>query len=180
MNDSKQQAAAGADGCHQGTIERLAIKVGDLAVLAFPLAFLLTIWEIVARVFFNSPTVWTLEVALLISGIAYILIGPQTTALDSHIRMDVVSSFLSESTHRALQWVGVIASITFGVVITYSGWRLAAPLLDGLERTGSVLNSPAPSIIKILIPIAGVLWILIEVRRLVALWRQPTARRADR
>jgi TRAP-type C4-dicarboxylate transport system permease small subunit len=179
VSDSKQHAAASADGSRHGTIERFAIKLGDLAVLAFPLAFLLTIWEIVARVFFNSPTVWTLEVALLISGIAYILIGPQTTALDSHIRMDVVSSLLSDSAHRVLQWVGVIASISFGVVITYSGWRLAAPLLDGLERTGSVLNSPAPSIIKILIPVAGVLWILIEVRRSLALWRRPKTCRTD-
>ena len=69
----------------RGTVERLAISLGDYASLAFPLAFVLTVWEIVARAVFNSPTIWTLEIALLVSGIAYILVGPQTTALKSHI-----------------------------------------------------------------------------------------------
>lgn len=171
MSEEARQAGDGAGGPDLGAIERFAIWLGDVAVLAFPLAFVLTIWEIVARVVFNSPTVWTLEVALLISGIAYILLGPQATALDTQIRMDVVSTVLPPAVQTVLQWVATTASIAFGLVITYSGWRLAAPLADGIERTGSVLNSPAPTIIKLLIPVAGLLWTLIEVRRLIALVR---------
>jgi TRAP-type C4-dicarboxylate transport system permease small subunit len=172
VSDSKGRAGTGADGLSNGAIERFTIRLGDLAVLAFPLAFVLTIWEIIARVAFNSPTVWTLEVALLISGIAYILLGPQATALDTHIRMDVVSGLLPSPVQTLLQWVGLAASIVFGLVITYSGWRLAAPLIDGVERTGSVLNSPAPTVIKLLIPFAGLLWTLIELRRLINLSRR--------
>lgn len=154
-----------------GGIEKLAITVGDVASLAFPIAFILTIWEIVARMVFNSPTIWTIEVALLISGIAYIAIGPQTTALESHIRIDVLTNALSQKAQARLQVVAAIGSILFGAVVTYSGARLAIPLMDGWERTGSALNSPAPSIIKLLIPCAGVVWTMLEVRRLIRLVR---------
>jgi TRAP-type C4-dicarboxylate transport system permease small subunit len=86
--------------------------------------------------------------------------------------MDVVSGLLPSPVQTLLQWVGLAASIVFGLVITYSGWRLAAPLIDGVERTGSVLNSPAPTVIKLLIPFAGLLWTLIELRRLINLSRR--------
>ena len=152
-------------------IARVSVIIGDVAVLAFPAAFILTIWEIVARVVFNSPTVWTLEIALLISGIAYILVGPQTTALDTHIRMDVVSTLLSSRVNRVLSLISSLASIAFGLVIVYSGWRLAVPLMNGWERTGSVLNSVAPSVIKLLIPVAGLLWVLVELQRLIDMLR---------
>jgi len=154
-----------------GAVDKFAISLGDVASLAFPIAFFLTIWEIVARMVFNSPTVWTIEVALLISGIAYIALGPQTTALESHIRIDVITNALSQKTQARLQVVATVASILFGVIVTYSGMRLAIPLLDGWERTGSALNSPAPSIIKMLIPCAGLVWTFIEVRRLIGLVR---------
>lgn len=156
----------------KGGIERLAITLGDYSSLAFPFAFALTIWEIVARTVFNSPTIWTLEIALLTSGIAYILVGPQTTALKTHISIDLVSKAVSGRIRHVLEVIATVASIAFGAVITYSGWRLAAPLLDGIERTGSALNSPAPSVIKVLIPLAGLLWTALEVIRLARMLRK--------
>jgi TRAP-type C4-dicarboxylate transport system permease small subunit len=156
----------------RGNVERLAISLGDYASLAFPLAFVLTVWEIVARAVFNSPTIWTLEIALLVSGIAYILVGPQTTALKNHISIDLLFKAVSDQTRLLLEVVGSVASMVFGAVITYSGWRLAAPLLDGLERTGSALNSPAPSVIKVLIPLAGLLWMVLEAIRLGRMLRK--------
>ena len=156
----------------RGTVERLAISLGDCASLAFPLAFVLTVWEIAARAVFSSPTIWTLEIALLVSGIAYILVGPQTTALKSHISIDLMLKAVSDQTRSVLEVVGSVASIVFGAVITYSGWRLASPLLDGLERTGSALDSLAPSVIKVLIPLAGLLWTVLEAMRLGRMLRK--------
>jgi TRAP-type C4-dicarboxylate transport system permease small subunit len=79
---------------------------------------------------------------------------------------------VSDQTRSVLEVVGSVASIVFGAVITYSGWRLASPLLDGLERTGSALDSLAPSVIKVLIPLAGLLWTVLEAMRLGRMLRK--------
>jgi TRAP-type C4-dicarboxylate transport system permease small subunit len=138
-------------------LTRAVIAIGDVSSLAFPIAFALTVYEVVARFVFNSPTVWTLEIALLITGIAYILTGPQTTALGNHIRIDVVTRLLPPHLRRWTEMFGHLMTAIFGGVVAYSGWRLAEPVFESIERTGSALNSPAPTIVKVLIPLAGVL-----------------------
>lgn len=140
-----------------GLLTKWNTRVGDVTSVAFPLAFALTTYEVGARYFFGRPTIWTLEVALLASGIAYILTGPQATALDSHIRMDVITRLLPASIKR---WTAVMSDVfttAFGLIVVYTGIRLALPLAEGIERTGSAFNSPAPTVIKLLIPVAGLL-----------------------
>ncbi len=146
-----------------------AVAVGDAASLAFVAAFLLTVWEIAARFVFERPTVWTLEITLLFTGIAYLLTGPQATALDSHIRIEIVVERFSRSVRRAMRVVSAFLSACYGLVIVYSGYKLAAPLVDGVEYTGSALNSPAPTIVKVLIPFIGLGWALISVADLIRL-----------
>lgn len=138
-------------------IARTNIWLGDVASLAFPFAFVLTTVEVVSRYFFDRPTSWTLEIALLTSAVAYILTGPQATAYDSHIRIDLLTRAMSPGWRRRARWFADLMTAAFGAVIVYAGTRLAMPLLDGIETTGSALNTPTPTIIKILIPVAGLL-----------------------
>jgi TRAP-type C4-dicarboxylate transport system permease small subunit len=154
-------------------IVNCAATVGDAASLAFVIAFLLNVYEITARFFFNQPTVWTLEITLLVTGAAYLLIGPQATATDAHIRIDILVDELSYPKKRILRAISSFLSACYGLVIVYSGYKLAAPLLDGIERTGSALNSPAPSIVKVLIPVVGLAWTLIASADLVRVLRAP-------
>lgn len=150
------------------------VRIGDYAALAFPLAFALTTYEIIVRQVFGAPTIWTLEVALLTSGVAYITTGPQANALNSHIRIEVFIDMVAAGTRVWLDRFADFMSILFGAVIAYSGWMLARPLVEGIERTGSALNSPAPTIIKLLIPVVGLLMCAQSLSRLVNSFRSAT------
>ena len=143
------------------------VRLGDYAAIAFLFAFALTTYEVFMRYFFSAPTFWTLEVALMTSGVAYLLSGPQATALNTHIRIEL---FIERMPPPLRLWFDRLADLmtaAFGAIIVYSGWLLARPLMEGIERTGSALNSPAPTIIKMIIPIAGMLICIQSLIRLV-------------
>lgn len=85
------------------------------ALLAIPMIGAL-IYEVIARYFFNRPTIWSYEITYMICG-AYFLIGSAfTLRLKGHIRIDVFYSLLPIRGRALIDTLGYVI-IFFPVLI---------------------------------------------------------------
>ena len=64
-----------------------------VAMLAIPMIGAL-IYEVIARYFFNRPTIWSYEITYMLCGIHFLIGSAFTLKLKGHIRIDVFYSLL--------------------------------------------------------------------------------------
>lgn len=118
-----------------------------------------------SRYLFASPTTWALEISLILCGIQFLVSGIGATASDSHIRIDSLHRLLPHRLKRIASDIAPFAALLFLGAIVYSGSIQAYPAITSIERTGSVLNSPMPLILKVLIPVvAAAMAVLVVVQ----------------
>src|SRR5680860_544067 len=69
-----------------------------LAIAASSLVFIMVAvisYEVVARYFFDAPTVWALELSTLLLGPYFLLAGPYFLHTAGHVNVDILYSKLS-------------------------------------------------------------------------------------
>ncbi|MFH1079762.1 MAG: TRAP transporter small permease subunit [Pseudomonadota bacterium] len=116
-----------------------------------------TVIEVVARYFFNAPTMWSYEVETFTCGALYVLVGAYCLLHKSHVKVDVLSQRFSRQTSRIID-----LAITFPLILimagalTYMGVGFAWTSIQMSERTYS---SWAPILwpLKITLPIGSAL-----------------------
>jgi TRAP-type C4-dicarboxylate transport system permease small subunit len=138
-------------------ITRFNRALGDAMSYGYAVVFCLTFYEVAARYLFNAPTQWTLEVALLLAGLHYILCGPQVTANDGHIAVTTITDKLSPGAQRRFKQLGMIVTLACCAVLAWAAWNQAAFAIEFNERSGTTLNSPLPIILKIALIVSFVL-----------------------
>ncbi len=131
-------------------------KVGlSIRFLLLPLAGA-TLTEVIARYFFNKPTIWAWDTNLQIFG-AVILLGAGYTLLHNrHIAIEAVTEHLPPRGKLALEMVAMLMVMFVAAIIVWQG---------GIEGWDSFIKKEklntlwAPPIfpIKMLYPIAGAL-----------------------
>ncbi len=72
-----------------------------------------TCYEVVARYFFNDPTIWAYELATMIYGAYSLWLGAYTNNYEGHIRMDVVYNHFSEKTKAKMDFFTGLLGIVF-------------------------------------------------------------------
>lgn len=90
-----------------------------LAVMASLLVFIMVAvisYEVVARYFFDAPTVWALELSTLLLGPYFMLAGPYLLHTAGHVNVDIVYGKLSAKTAAMVDTaiypvIGVIACV---------------------------------------------------------------------
>lgn len=125
-------------------IERLSHVVGVIAAwLIVPLVFA-TVYEVIARYVFNAPTIWAYEIGYLMTGSGFLLGMAYALSCDAHIRIDVVSTNLSQRTRAIIDivcYVGLL--IPFLAWVTHMLWSRALDTFASGEKSGqSAWNPP--------------------------------------
>lgn len=127
-----------------------------LAVMASLLVFIMVAvisYEVVARYFFDAPTVWALELSTLLLGPYFMLAGPYLLHTAGHVNVDIVYGKLSPRTTAIVDaviypMIGVIAC-----VLIYQSIPVALNSIESGETSFSSWN-PAIWPAKSLIPVA--------------------------
>lgn len=73
------------------------VAARGLAIIAMALVLVLTgamIYEVVARRFFNSPTLWAFDVSYMTNGAIFLLGGAATVLVDRHVRIDFLAQLI--------------------------------------------------------------------------------------
>lgn len=135
-------------------IDRAILAGGQPISWLFAVATVISIYEIVARYFFNAPTIWAHETIIGLIAICYLYGGIQCFASDKHIRIGLIYFGTSGSTRRLLDLVNTSLTLLFAGAIAYAAWTMTekawfTPTGDlRLERSGSAWNPMIPAFVK--------------------------------
>ncbi|MCF8479641.1 MAG: TRAP transporter small permease [Rhodospirillum sp.] len=142
-------------------------KLGEYgSIAAYFAIFIITVYDVAMRYFFNSPTVWGLELVITIAAMHYVLAGAYVLDEDMHVRIDVIYNLLPRKARLVMDVVAIGLSMIFLAVIFYYGGEQALPAIQNGERSGGGWNSHAPMLMKAAIPCGAALMILTCVGRL--------------
>lgn len=133
-----------------------------LAILASLLVFIMVAaisYEVVARYFFDAPTVWALELSTLLLGPYFMLAGPYILHTAGHVNVDILYGKLSPRI-AALVDAGIYPAIgLICCVLIYQSIPVAINSIDSGETSFSSWN-PVIWPVKTLIPITFSLLLL--------------------
>lgn len=113
----------------------------------------------ISRSFFNVPFIWVVEMAQFIMTAYYILGGPYSMQLDSHVRMDLLYGRWSQRTRAIVDAITGCLLIFYLVVLLYGGISSTQYAIEYSQKNYSVWAPPmAP--IKVIMSVAIALMLL--------------------
>ncbi len=140
-------------------VDRLSGLVGGAVAVLVPLMTLVICYEVVARYFFNAPTIWAHDLAVFMFGYLGILSGAYVQRRHRHITVDVVHIHLSPRARAALDVIsGLLAFFFLGLVAVY-GWHKAMEAFEIGARMSTEWGPPKAHFM-LMVPLGAVLLIL--------------------
>lgn len=132
--------------------------------------FMVTVWlmavvvpvmlyEVIARYFFNAPTVWGMELAVLLFGPYFLLGGPYLLHLKGHVALDLVRQRLSPVWQRRMDLVNYPMIVLFCAILLYFSAPAAWSAWNYKETSFSAWNPPIWPV-KVTVPLALALMML--------------------
>lgn len=117
--------------------------VGVLAALLLVPLVLATTWEVVSRYALHAPTIWAYEIGYTLTGAHFLLALAYTLRQGEHIRIDVLSVFLSARARRRIDTVVYALLLPILVWVSWTLWNYMADGFARGETSGqSALNLP--------------------------------------
>jgi len=147
-------------------IDRLSQVIGEFVAYWAVLAVFAYYYEVVGRYVFNSPTNWVHESMFLMFGMQYMLAGAYGYRDETHVRVDIVYSHLSERGRAICDLITSFFFFLFAGTMLVTGWRFAADAIAVGEHSFTewgVQYWP----VKLAIPVGAALLILQGLSRLV-------------
>lgn len=141
-------------------LSRLSRFLGEFLAPLFLVAVLISVYEVIARYLFASPTVWVHETTILLSAICFVVSGLYSLERREHIRITVLVDRFPPGLRRAIDWLGLVLALVFLVAVAWGGFKLGWEALRLWETTQSAFNSPTPAILKPLIVLVAGLMVL--------------------
>lgn len=137
-------------------LENISMGVASLGLIGMLFG---TVYEVVARYIFNSPTKWSFEISTYFLVLTAFLGGGYTLSKGGHIRVDVVTARLSYRIQSVLERISYIACIAFGILILLEGWDLMWYSFITKRLSPTPLHFPQ-FLPELCLPIGGILFII--------------------
>lgn len=169
----------------RGGFDRIVAKSAKILSWAIFVAFAISVYEVIARYVFDSPTFWVHESTTFLIAATFLVGGPIALARDKHIRVRMIYDAVSPATRRWLDIVNSVIAMVFFAGLGYAGWILAwkathTPSGDiHFEGTGTAWNPPTPALLKIIILICVVLMLVQSAIHLVKAIRRDVRQETD-
>ena len=97
---------------------------------------------------------------MALCGTAWLLSAGPVTQQNRHITVTVMELAVGPKVWRVLSKAAILISIVAILGLAWAFWEPAMNAFTHMERSSSAMNSPAPSYIRVLIPVACVLYVL--------------------
>ena len=146
--------------------DRISIWSGRGFSFLLAVAMFIIVYEILMRSIFGIPHKWAFESAVYCCGAVYIVGGAYTLYKNAHVRMDVLTSRLSERTRSILDLIAFPFFVLFCGTILWKGWLLGLDSFMLKETSGTAWNAPLYPL-KLLVPFGAVLILLQGLTKLV-------------
>lgn len=140
-------------------VSRLNDVIGRwIAVLIFGMSALL-VFEVICRYFFDSPTIWTNELAQFLFGIYAIMAGGYVMAHHGHVNVDLLYSHLSVRVRAIVDVCTAVLFYIFMLAFLYFASSMAWESFQSWETSYSAWNPPVWPV-KAFMPLAAFLVLL--------------------
>jgi TRAP-type mannitol/chloroaromatic compound transport system permease small subunit len=157
-------------------ITTLNRRIFQVTVWLMAIVVPVMLYEVVMRYLFNQPTVWGMELAVLLFGPYFLLGGPYLLHLRGHVALDIARQRLSLDWQRRLDLINFPIIVFFCAVLLYFSAPSAFSSWSYRETSFSAWNPPIwPA--KAMVPLAlslMMLQALVEFTRV--LFRAPDTR----
>ena len=130
------------------SVEAVNRRVGRMAMYIVLVMAAILFWSALSKTFF-LPSLWTLEMAQFAMVAYYLLGGPYSMQLDSHVRMDLLYTKWSPRTRTWVDCFTIVFLIAYLVLLLYGGASSTEYALRYGERAHSAWG-PYMAPIKIL------------------------------
>src|SRR5690606_37732738 len=140
-------------------IDKITKWANDIASLALLLMTLFVTYEVVARYFFNSPTIWAWDLNVQLMVMVLMLGFAEVLRQDLHVRVDVVLTVLPA---RVKTWLDILFAPIFlfiVIMLTWSSWKYFSASFSRLEHASTVLSPPLYPV-KFFLPLGAALLVL--------------------
>lgn len=137
------------------------------------------LFEVVSRYVFNAPTVWGMELAVLLFGPYFLLGGPYLLHLRGHVALDLARQRLSPAWQRRLDLVNFPVIVLFCAILLYFSVPAAFNAWSYRETSFSAWNPPIwPA--KAMVPLALALMLLQALVEWVhTFWQTPSSNASE-
>ncbi|WP_148255390.1 TRAP transporter small permease subunit [Aidingimonas lacisalsi] len=139
----------------------------SLPAWLFMIVIVATTYEVAARYFFHSPTIWANELSLYVCAIAYIYSGVYVMRRDAHLRISILYDIAPPRLQRIFDLIQCLFMVGFSLTIGYFGAPEAWKALIHTERFGTAWNAPIPMTIKPLLVVCGFTMAILAIRNLL-------------
>ena len=103
------------------TIDSISEWSGKIVSFVIYIGILMLVFEVVARYFFDSPTVWAHGYSQRLFGSYFILVGAFTLLKDAHVRVDIIYQRFSLRVRALLDIVNYALLILWATVLVKEG-----------------------------------------------------------
>lgn len=138
-------------GGHTG-MARYVSLVNGFAGLASSQLYLfctfITVYEVVARYFFNAPTSWAFEIVMVICATAWMMSGGYVSLRQNHIAITIARDLSSPTVRWYLDLFGFVVGYIVIFVLAKAALGPALHAIELVERSGTGFNSPMPTLLK--------------------------------
>jgi TRAP-type mannitol/chloroaromatic compound transport system permease small subunit len=138
-------------------IDRISMLAGRLVAVLVPAMVLVLGYEVLARYFFNAPTIWAHDLSILFFAHAGLLAGAYAHAERRHITVDVVYVRLGVRQRATLDALtGLLVFLFAGLVFVY-GWEETAEAIRLGARMSTEWAPPRAYLVAVIPVSAGLL-----------------------
>ena len=149
------------------TIDRISTALGHCAAWLYFLTGVMIGYEVLARYFFNAPTIWAAEISQLFLIWGTFLAMAYALKNRQHIRIEIIITKFGNKTQKVFEAVSLVFISVLCTIVVWYGWGIAWDSFERGRSTGTMLNIPNWWT-EAVIP-AG--FTLLLLQSLVELWR---------
>ncbi|MAZ83495.1 MAG: C4-dicarboxylate ABC transporter permease [Rhizobiales bacterium] len=153
---------------------------GKIFAWAIFAAFLISVFEVISRYVFDSPTYWAHETTTFLIAAVFLIGGPVALAGNKHIRVRMVYDAVGPKGRKILDIFNCVVAMLFFAGLGYAGaimaWK-ATHTPTGeihLEGTGTSWNPPTPALLKIIILFCVIVMFVQSALHLIQVLRRDT------
>jgi TRAP-type C4-dicarboxylate transport system permease small subunit len=160
-------------------MERLALGVGRAAAWLFVLAAAITIYEVGSRYLFGAPTTWAHVTTTALCAVGFALGGAYAFARNEHIRITLLLDRSPRPLRLPLEALALVLGAVYLAGLLHAAWAQAADAVWRFDATGwapeltpGPPNWPLPALVRAGLAAGTLLFLLLVLLRLVALFRR--------
>lgn len=154
-------------------MDSTSVFVGQACSVLFFTCIAISAAEVVLRYGFNAPTLWSTELAMTLCASAWVLSVGYVTQRHRHISITMLELIVGARVWRYFRLVQMSIATLAIFVLTLALSHPAAKVLARTEYSGTAMNSPQPTFLKILLFVGCIFYILQLVANIVR-WVQHT------